>query len=735
MRFFLIGAIVCSSLMLLAKDFSTRLNYKICIPDQPSQIELKAAAELAYYLEKTYTENIKMNGNIKPILFSVGFSPEAVEFSKEKDGYKSSGFGVFCRNRTILLTGFDYLHLEEGTLLSVYYFLRKYTGLKVYAPDKIHGEKLGKNTSLIIPKEDNAKFSFSVRNMGRRFKDVSSKEMALYAKKQLCHEPYWSNFNIYYIVLDNWAKRFNKQPQLFGLYKGKRQSIKYPYHLPCLTNPKVKEIIVADILKMIKNKKAENHAVLRLFCDAPYQRCECQNCSKISNNDDYLYGFILSVWNTVKTHYPKTRLFLQEKGSSHKNPPSKGNLDGVVINISTGYPDKVDYSASQYLFKKWLDRGAIPTIRLYPRHPKWTDCPIINPHDIAANYRAMKGFAIGQRRSDCSFDIPYALAALTNYVHANLLLNVDANVDELIQDFCAFMYPNAAKEMVEFYTWMEKRQAIVGVGDDPYLKCYSYDSLKYPKSLLDAAAKKCTNLFWLSKLQDAFNNFVSKTKKIQHLTINMDKNIQITKQMQLKFKEHFSKPFNFTANKIDLFLCPTAVHLGKIQDSLVSIWSNNNQLNFNLTAFEENIHLLKRQATWKNPTSIWGDDIFEIMIAPEKSNHPYIQLAINANGVIRVMRHTKLERNQHLKLASKIWNSKAQITKNSWMVNLSIPMSLIREICPNNKGRIGIFRTRVLSSKDPMLKGFYAATYGLYNERLILRNHHNVSCYHPFTIK
>ena len=61
--------------------------------------------------------------------------------------------------------------------------------------------------------------------------------------------------------------------------------------------------------------------------------------------------------------------------------------------------------------------------------------------------------------------------------------------------------------MIAFYDWMEKRQADLGVNDDPYLKCYSYKSLDYPLSLLDAAAKKCTNKFWLNKLRTAFDAF------------------------------------------------------------------------------------------------------------------------------------------------------------------------------------------------------------------------------------
>ena len=743
----LTGLILTCCSIVSAKEISARLNYRICVPEQPAAIELTAAKELAAYLEKTYTEKIRMNGSEKPILFSVGFAPEAREFSKEKDSVKSSGFGVFCRERTVLLTGFDdpevrpYSGYEEGTLLSVYYFLRRYTGLKIYAPDPVHGEKLGRNTELKIPAADKPQFSFSIRGIGKSFADVSVREMDIYSRKQLCHDFYWSNSNLYYVVLNRWGKRFKDQPEMLGLHKEKRQSIKYPYHLPCLTNPKVKEVIVNDILETIRKKKLENRAVLRIFCDAPFHRCECKNCARIATNDDYFYGFVVSVRDEVKKHYPATRLFLQEKGISHCNPPSTGDLKDVVVDISTGFPDKTDYRRNLPLFRKWLERGALPVVRLYVRYPKWTDSPIINPHDISAHFRAMKGVALGQRRSDCTAyakngRLPYAFAALTNYVHINCLLNADADPDELIRDFCSFMYPGAAGEMIAFYDWMEKRQADLGVNDDPYLKCYSYKSLDYPLSLLDAAAKKCTNKFWLNKLRTAFDAFREKARKMSHLTAHLEKNLQLIKQQKAQFKKYFSKPFLFSTKKITFPLCPIDAPVSEIQDSSVSVQVEKDRLVFQLTAMEKHPELLRRTATPAKPDSIWGDDSFELMIASEaQDGMPYLQLAVNANGAVAALWHHQGGEKQQPWNPGENWTSAATVSGDRWTATVSVPLFLVRKICPAGKGKIGIFRNRVLSSTDPQMRSFYSAHSGLDAETPASGNHHNISRYHPFILK
>ena len=741
----LTGLFLSCCIMLPAKEFAARLNYRICVPDQPAAIEAKAAEELAAYLNKTYTQKIRLNGSDKPLLFSVGFAPEAKEFNQSDDGFNDSGFGVFCRKRTVLLTGFDdpgvkpYSGFEEGTLLSVYYFLRQYTGLKIYAPDPVHGEKIGRNTELKIPAADKPVFSFSIRGIGKSFADYSPREMNVYARKQLCHDFYWANHNLYYLVLNRWGKRFKDQPEMLGLYYGKRQSVKYPYHVPCLTNPKVKEVIVNDILSMIRKRKMEDRAVLRIFCDAPFHRCECANCARVSTNDEYFYGFIVSVWDAVKVHYPKTRLVMQEKGTSHSLPPETGDLKNVVVDIATGYPGKLDYRKKRPLFRKWLDRGALPTLRLYARYPQWLDCPIFNPHDIAANFRAMHGYALGQRSSDCRAKnatgkaLPYAFAALTNYVHVNTLLNVKADTDELIREFCTFMYPGAAEEMIEFYRWMEKRIENLSTSENPYLKCYAYDALEYPVTLLDKAAKKCTDPFWLNKMRTAFDEFRAKAKTKRHLTANLEKNRKEVKQRRAEFRKLYSKPFRFSAEPTVFSLCPLDIPLDRIQNSSVRVQVVKDRLVFQFTAMEERIAQLKRSATPDTTNRVWGDDCFEVMIASNLPNTPYLQLGINANGTVATLWNAGTGPRSHSLMKKKVhWKASAVAGKDRWTAELSLPLSLIRDVCGGDKGRIGIFRNRVLTV--PGMAGFYSARSGLNGEDRNLANHHDLSRYYSFSL-
>lgn len=738
------GVLLFSAMTMHSKEFARNLNYRICIPDSPSKMELAAAGELSSYLQRICKNNIRMNGSEKEILFSVGFAPEATEFSKGKDAFKESGFGVFCRGRQVLLTGLDDpVEREEGTLLCVYYFLRRYTGWKVYAPDPVHGEKIVPDPVLTLPEADKPVFSFVIRDMTRFFTDTTAGQMALYARKQLCHNPRWAGATVYYTVLNKWGKRFRDQKDMLGLYKGKRRSILYPYHLPCLTNPKVKEVIVRDILGMIRAGKNPEKTVLRIFCDAPFKRCECANCGKIANNNDYFYGFILSVWNEVKKQYPQTRLVLQEKGKSHYAPPAGGDLKGVVVDIATGFPEKADYRKRQDLFRQWKERGALPTIRLYARYPRWGNAPTINPHDIGAHFRAVKGLALGQRRSDGMSSprakrnrIPYAFAALTNFVHMNCLLDADSDVDSLIRDFCSFMYPGAEEEMIAFYAWMEKRRENLGAWEDPRMNSYPFEALEYPASLLEKAAKKCTKPFWLNKLRTAFHAFREETRSLRHLTQFRQKNLQEKERLIAGYRKYFAKPFRFTGKTTFLPLCPQKVpYATGIQNSSVQIRLEKDRLVFRLTAMENQMQWIGKKATKADPSPIWGDDSFEIMIAPEKQDMPYFHFAVNPNGAVAAHCYTLRNNQRKMEKLSGEWNSSATPGKDRWEAVFSIPLSRLRQICPEGKGRIGIFRSRVLSGLNAELRDYYAARSSLDARSIDLKNYHIIGTYHPFIFR
>jgi hypothetical protein len=177
------------------------------------------------------------------------------------------------------------------------------------------------------------------------------------------------------------------------------------------------------------------------------------------------------------------------------------------------------------------------------------------------------------------------------------------------------------------------------------------------------------------------------------------------------------------------------IPLSSIQDSIVGVQMKDKRLVIQLTAMEEHPDKLCRAATQDKSYKIWTDDSFEIMIVPENKKFPYLQLAINPNGTVTALLHEESASNQTIKVPATEWKPSAKVGKDRWTAELSVPMSWLQKICPEGKGRIGIFRNRVLVSTDPGMRGFYAASSGLDAQLPTTSNYHDVSRHQKFIIK
>ena len=729
------------SVLCWGKVIEERLNYKIEIADNASPIVQAAAGELQAYLARIYSAPIMLNGSKEAISFYVGANELTLGMPE--------GFAVICKGRSIKLYGNDdaetkpYAYIgENGSILAVFYFLRKYAGLKIYAPDQEKGEAIQPNAPLNVPAMDCPSFSFKVRGMGRYFpNDYNYDVIDRYAKKQLCSIPNWAQNDYYYQCINRWNKRFKDTPELFSLYDGERRNETYPRHLPCLSNPRVKEIMVSDIIAGIGKSKKKIHT-LRMFCDAPFRRCECPNCKKVDTNENYFYGFILSVYDEVRKVYPDLHLFLQEKSPSHINPPTcRDRLDGIGVDISTGLPAVVNYAKVRPLYEAWAAKGARPMVRLYPRMPKWDSYPIINPHGQADCLKALQGVCWGQRSSDSASmyprwkrRTPYMFSAMDNYVYVNTLLDVNADTDALVREFCSFMYPGAVDEMLEFYACMEGIYRKCNIHDDPLLSCYAYDKLAVPAKLLEKAAAKCTEPFWMSKMQAAFAEFMGYSKKALDENEKFLEFRQEADALREKFRKEYpmERVLDFGAKPVCLELCPVNLLKKKFQPSSVTVSVKDGNLLLELKALEEHADRIMRRAIPGHNGNVWADDSFEIMLAPIDGGLPYIQLIVNANGALQALRYDgKLRRSSRYAKAGEL-TVKGELLKDGWKGSIAFPLQLLEEFCPGKQGKIGIFRTNRLEPEPGKAADYPAIS--AFTDDVPQGNYHNRSLYRAFKV-
>lgn len=536
-----LGCLISHNL-LAEKIIEQRLNYQIILPNNPTKVQCFAADELKRFLHETYSRPIKLNGTTTDLTFVVGTSAVEVNSAFIKLSAMKKRFGIFRHENRFLFTGDDFPGLnptstprrQAGTLTAVYYFLNKYVGVNFFFPGKT-GYTLAPNKTIkFTVMEDIPSPSFTVRSVSMQNQGYSKQESTLFFRRLLGNLPYWSRHDYYYTFLYKWQKRFaKKHPEYFGLYAGKRVSKKYPFHVPCFSNPAVMKQVTDDIVALIKANSSIK--TIRIFADCPIQFCQCEKClalperkyiKETKQNGEMVYGIVKKIMNRVHKIYPNVQFLTQTKqytgSGSYFNPPVLTKLGAqctveLLVNRALPY---FDHSNEVKLAEKWQQDGAKLVLKSYERYSIFKNYPIIKPHLDQQFFKLFLGKVAGTRYSGTTKKTPYSFCALNDYLQLKLLFNINTNIDAEMAKFCAFAYPGAEKEMVAFYRKMEELFAKLQNRSQPLLDTiYTADKLSQPMQLLDRAAKKVNpNSKYFQRLYSDFKKFYTKAKA--HSTVH-----------------------------------------------------------------------------------------------------------------------------------------------------------------------------------------------------------------------
>lgn len=723
--------VMCCS---FAGQISTeRLNYKIIIPENPSKICKLASAELAKILEQTYTEPIKLNGSEAPIVFYIGISGEAIMsgFTDLPDIYAK--FGVFRKSRNILFYGWDDKDIdpekesygEAGTLLAVYYFLNKYAGTGFYFPGET-GYSVTKNKEIKFKAEKEIPHpTFVLRGFSMATKEYTAQELNIFFRRSLCSIPRWGHMDNYYVYMYNWKKRFwDTHPEYFMMRDGKRVSEIYPNHVPCFSNPEVVKQTVADIVEDLNRNPSKK--TVRLFCDAPINLCECDNCKamkerKYTGNGEKaceaVYGFQKRVADLLHQTHPDIYFLTQTKGNSYYQPPKLVNLgDLFTVEILTNqHSTKLkDLEASIKVAVEWQKAGVRTFLKGYPRYDDvpTKNLPVITPNFIYEYLNAYKGLTCGAYISELRFN-PYSFSALNQFVFARTLFNADADVDDLIKEFCSFAYPGAEKDMMKFYAEMEdlyRQRKRVSV--DPFTDIYYLGNLEKPmKRLNDAKEDLKGKSVFFDKLYEDFTVFYNRAaaekNRVDEMREKSKKRLELLnevtgKTLKIPYMDTAWDAVESDARfegalKLD-FSSPNDSK--DFQESRAYLACDKKYLYIWLVARESQTSRIVAKCRENNVGSIWSDDSFEIMLAPPDMDK-YYQVIINSNGTHRSFAKIKSKNKTDNFPDFKI-EAKAEVLSDKWRLNIKIPLAQFGDADFKNEWAFDIFRNRNCGEKIQM---------------------------------
>jgi Domain of unknown function (DUF4838) len=728
------------------KIFTARLNYRVMLQDNPTEVQKFAAAELKKFLNEAYSEQIKLNGEPADLTFMIGFPAEAMLAGFTDIPSLKDRFGIFRRGTILLFYGDDRPDLDPvktykyraGTLAAVHYFINRYLKVKFYFPGKA-GYALTKNLPLDFKGSfDIPKPTFEVRGTALRNKSFNAEESNIFFRRSLGNIPYWSKYDLYYIYWKNWKKRFAKtHPEYFSLHNGKRISEIYPRHVPCFSNPEVLKQTAADIIGAI-NRNPEIKTV-RVFCDAPISLCSCKLCLAAAErpycggdtaNGEAVYAYQQKIMKLVHEAHPNIHFLTQTKGASYSKPPKLIKLgDDFTLKILTRRELPVyDPSNDVDLARDWQQTGVKVLLKSYPRYPEFKNYPIIKPHLDQQHFKAFAGIVRGADDSDARRYVPYAFTALGQYLQLKMLFDINIDLDREIADFCAFAYPGAETEMIAFYTEMERLFADGrSVNDDMFMYTYYPGKLKLAMQLLDQASRK------VDRKSKYFKPLLAEFRKFYQKAQQVKKNIDIIRDAaplktiaipRIDAKQDFkllSPDMWHGAKSEKLF---PAKSYDKFQPSKIYLGCTEQNLYVGLVATESHSDLLKQRCKVDKQGSIWGDDCFEVMLVPDKNKLVYYQIIVNSLGIYRVLRcqtGKKSLPDNDFKV-----KSSAKIGKGKWTAVLEIPLAQFNAADFGKTWKFNIFRSRRLSRG----KGTDQQASGL---RLLGGSYHDLTSYDHIT--
>ncbi|NPA36092.1 MAG: DUF4838 domain-containing protein [Chlorobi bacterium] len=525
----------CSVPLKNGNVYDKRLNYTIVVPQEPSQTELFAAEELKNFLNKIYSKSISINGKNDDITFFIG---KVVPGKKAGNNFKEGEFGIFRDGNNFTFSGFDdkdadptgSIKLCTGTLSSVYYFMTKYLGVKFYFPGS-NGYDFKKDQPVYFKdKSDIPRPSFVVRGISIRNSSYTTNQNILFFRRSLGNIPYWAKKDYYYFYLNKWKKRFEKEhPEYLGMYNGKRCSCKFPFHLPCFSNPDVLKITVNDILNVLENDLSIR--TVRLFADCPLRFCMCDNCmamperkyiGETKENGEMVYGIVKKIMDKVHEVKPDVQFLVQTKiytsAGSYYNPPHLVKMGPYCTVLHLTRRNRIpvfDHSHEVAVADAWLKDSVKLVLKSYERYPEAKDYPLIKPHLDQRFFKLFENKALGTINSEASEKVPYSFSALGQYLQMKMLFDINTDLDDEIRKFCAFAYPGAAEEMVRFYNYMEEIYSKRCEFSKPLFDdVYKFENLQISMDILNCAVDKVSpDSFFFDQLYNDFIKFYEKSKR------------------------------------------------------------------------------------------------------------------------------------------------------------------------------------------------------------------------------
>lgn len=504
--------------------------YRIVLPSDATELEELAASEMEYFfematdivLETIRDDEVSYSPNSQFIVLGGGNRiAETAQMSVGEGATSASGYTIRTKDKSVFILGKG----DFGTLYGVYGFLNEVFGYEIFAEDEILIEQNVREKKLpVMDITDTPDIPYRQANTGvlqenellmRRFRANSYSDVFLLAESLFVH-----NFQIWVPLAESTA-----HPLWFSVNEDA------PGQQLCLSRDVegLKEYVVARMVEELEKNKKVSYLTFTQTDNGGW--CECEECAAKKAK----YGTDAAVYvqftNLVAREVTE---IMKEKGdprdiqfgifayqSTEPAPVTTdedGNYvpidesvrpdDNVFIFIAPGDADyfrELEDPANEMYYEnieKWTAITKSVFMWTYKHFVLDYLTPFYSFRSMQPNYQYMKEkntiylFDQGQHNQNVVTD----WGPLKNYLEMNLMWDVDADMEALIDRFFENYFKQAAdpmRELFEEYRLFMEYQ----IATDQSVRGVCYPGLEPWQSRIDL--QRGTLLGWLGKIEEA----------------------------------------------------------------------------------------------------------------------------------------------------------------------------------------------------------------------------------------
>ncbi len=457
-------------------------DYSIIIGKGFSASEKNSAQKLQKYLREISGINLEIKTDdaqeaAKEIIVGKT-NREGGEYTIDRTSLGDDGVVIKTVGEKIILSGAE----KRGAVYAVYTFLEEYFDCRWFTYDLT---VIPKAEKLIIPKEIDYEY---VPQITYRATDwISPSRSNEYKAANMLNDGVYGRISEEYGSDVSYAGGFchtfaqlvdrnliNSEPEIFalGVETGERTTDQL-----CLTNPRTLELTIQGVRRWLSQNP--NAQIVSVTQNDNQNYCVCESCKKIDEEEGSQSGtmirFVNAIADDIKEDYPNVMVDTFAYVYTRKPPKITVPRDNVIVRLCS---IECNFSTPLNNESNKINKAFADDIKEWSRI-----CKNLHIWDYTTNYshylspfgnfdvlqENLKFFAehnvIGVY-SEGNYQAAQSngeFAELRSYMLARLTWNPDADIDELMYEFCDAYYGKGAQHIVDFINFIDENNGGISI--------------------------------------------------------------------------------------------------------------------------------------------------------------------------------------------------------------------------------------------------------------------------------